>query len=167
MCAPNAGEAMTLRQGLVACGINNIRIAKTLEQFAPLCVAVQPDVAILSLSPDLAAALALIKQIRSGARSLNRYLPVIAAKHNPSTAVVHGAIDSGTHEFLLLPASIKSLSTLIYRAVLISRPFISVSSYAGPCRRRRQTTYTGADRRLAPWPGYVHAAHKAQAAEAG
>ncbi len=96
----------------------------------------------------------------------NRFVPIIAAQHNPSSAAVHGAINAGTHEFLLLPASIKSLSTLIHRAVFISRPFIDVAGYAGPCRRRRQGAFAHPDRRVAPWPGYVHASHKAQAAEA-
>ena len=164
--APDTGEAETLRQVLTASGVSNVRVVKTADQFLMLCAEVQPDVAILGLGPDLAAAVGLIKQVRAGARGVNRFLPIIAAKQNPSTALVHAAIDSGTHEFLLLPASVKSLSTHIYRAVFISRPFIAEPAYAGPCRRRRPGAYSGPDRRSVPWPGYVHAAHKAQTAEA-
>jgi hypothetical protein len=104
-----------------------------------------------------------LKRIRSGAQGANRFLPIIVAQAQPSAQAVRQAIDNGAHEIMVLPASLKSVSNLIYRAVFISRPFIEVANYVGPCRRRRASRdYRGPDRRRAPWPGYVHASHKAQ-----
>lgn len=161
---PSAGEGLILRQGLAGCGIKSPKSANSPSHFLAMCASGQLDVAIVSLGPASEAALALIRQVRAGAQGANQYLPIIAAQAAPSSASVHAAINAGAHEFLALPPSIKTLSALIYRAVFISRPFIKSPNYVGPCRRRREVARPGPERRIADWPGYVHAAHKAQAA---
>ncbi len=107
------------------------------------------------LSNDPRGVLNLLTKLRSGEQDANRYLPVILAQHNPSAPDVSAAINAGMHEFLVLPATIKSLSTLVYRAIFVARPFIVSPNYAGPCRRRRPSAIAHADRRLAVWPGYL------------
>jgi two-component system, chemotaxis family, chemotaxis protein CheY len=164
--AASPGEATTLRESLLACGITNIRLVRTAQHFFVACKDVQPDVAILCLGSDPRSVLALLSDLRAGTNGANRYLPVIVAQHNPSVPAVAASINAGMHEFLVLPATIKSLSTLIYRAIFVSRPFIIVPGYAGPCRRRRHAAIAHAERRCTAWSGYVHASHRVQAADA-
>lgn len=162
MTGHSGGESITIRQALVGCGIRGIHLARSPEAFLHVCRAVTPDVGIivLAVSDKSGQGLRVLKELRKEAEG-NRYLPVIVAQNSPCAAIVRTAINTGAHEFLSLPASLGSLSRLIYRAVFISRPFIVTPGYAGPCRRRRQLkNLPNSERRLAPWPGYIHAAHR-------
>lgn len=162
--AVDAPSATALREALRACGIGGVRSVRTPEHFFAVCQVDKPDVAILSLKGDAKAPFDLLKSVRAGERGVNPYLPVIMAQAVPSADLVRQAIAAGVHEFLVLPTNVNALSALIHRAVFISRPFIRVQTYLGPCRRRRQiANYGYPDRRKTPWAGYVHAAHKAAA----
>lgn len=160
----DAPAATALREALRACGVVSIRTTRTPEHFLAVCQVDKPDLAILSLKGDIEVPFDLLRRIRAGDRGANPFLPVMMALSAPSGEIVRQAIAVGVHEFLVLPTNVNALSALIHRAVFISRPFIQVPTYIGPCRRRRQIArYGSADRRKVPWAGYVHAAHKAAA----
>jgi PleD family two-component response regulator len=158
----DAPSATALRESLRACGVVSVRTTRTPDHFLAVCQMDKPDLAILSLKGDTEAPFDLLRRIRAGDRGANPYLPVMMALSAPSAEIVRQAIAAGVHEILVLPTSVNALSGLIHRAVFISRPFIQVPTYVGPCRRRRQIARHGTeDRRKVPWAGYVHAAHKA------
>ena len=164
--APTGPECAALREALLACGIAGVRVSDTPARFFSHCLGGGTDLGVIGLGNAAASGFGALNALRAGQGGLNRYLPIIVALAHPTAQIVHEAINCGAHEFLVLPPNVRALSNLIYRAVFISRPFILTSDYSGPCRRRRANPdYKGSERRRAPWPGYVHASHKAQGKE--
>jgi two-component system, chemotaxis family, chemotaxis protein CheY len=158
--APTAWDAGSIHEALTTCGIIAVKIATTTQQCLILCRQLKPDLLIVNITSNRQAAYDIIRSIRAGTDGANRYLSIIAAKADPDGSAVREAINRGVHEFLALPTSVKGISSVIYRAVFISRPFVEVENYAGPCRRRRPVVdVSRPERRRTPWPGYIHAAN--------
>jgi two-component system, chemotaxis family, chemotaxis protein CheY len=91
--------------------------------------------------------LELIREIRAGNTSANRFTPIVVVSAYTEVREILAARDIGATEFLAKPIS----GTLVYyrlRSVVENpREFVEAESYFGPDRRRRELAQLEANRR--------------------
>ena len=156
-----SGELSVLRTAAGAANIKDTRIETQPARLFDIHYPDKPDCVIVPLDWKPELKLQLIRRLRRDAESFNRFVAIVGAMHRPTLAQVKTVLGAGAHEFFALPGSTTNLMNALYRAVFISRPFIETEAYVGPCRRRKANPkWSGPERRLAPWPGYIHPAHQ-------
>lgn len=91
--------------------------------------------------------IALTKQIRTHARSPNRFVPIIMTAGSGHLSRVMRARDSGISEYLVKPFTAEGLAMRITRVIEQPRHFVISETYVGPERRVKAAPYEGEDRR--------------------
>ncbi|MBF0250618.1 MAG: response regulator [Alphaproteobacteria bacterium] len=92
--------------------------------------------------------MAFLHMVRTHADSSNPYIPFIMLTGHTELNRVLTARDTGVHEFLTKPISVKKLYDRIRTVIERPRAFIKTGAYFGPDRRRRQDpNYNGEERR--------------------
>jgi CheY-like chemotaxis protein len=94
--------------------------------------------------------LELIRMIRTGPDSPNRYVPVVVLSCNTDADTVERARDAGVNDILAKPLSINTLYTHIEALVARPQRFVRAVHYFGPDRRRHVPTQRAAERRRVP-----------------
>ena len=89
----------------------------------------------------------LTRMIRSGAKGLDPFLPVILITAYSEMDIILKARDAGINEFLAKPVSAKLVYYRIRSVIENPRPYVRVEDFFGPDRRRRPQIYKGSDRR--------------------
>ena len=92
----------------------------------------------------------LLQWIRNHPKDDVRFLPVVVVSGYTTERIVNEARDLGANESLVKPISAKGLASRITSVIKNPRPFIEVSTYFGPDRRRQETKIDFADRRVMP-----------------
>ncbi|MBT3306727.1 MAG: response regulator [Alphaproteobacteria bacterium] len=92
--------------------------------------------------------MAFLTKVRQDIESPNPFVPLVICTANSELRHVCTARDTGMTEFLAKPVSAHTIYGRICALVENHRPFIRVSDYFGPDRRRRQSDrFAGEDRR--------------------
>ncbi len=134
---------------LKAAGMRDIRHAADGGEACQLICARAPDFLILDLEMPYDGVKTL-GQIRTGAASPNRRLPVIMMTAYATPARIAAMRDAGATEVVSKPLSSTKLLARIQAVLLQPRPFIDGRTYVGPDRRRaRAGHYVGPLRRSA------------------
>lgn len=108
-----------------------------------------PDIILCDWTPDLDG-IEFIRRIRLTDESPNPYVPIVVVTANTELRHVCIARDNGMTEFLAKPVSAKTIYSRLASVIENPRPFVRVSDFFGPDRRRRESIgYTGYDRRKA------------------
>ena len=136
---------------MIACGISEYLTCPDSDTAIDRIVNIKPDAALFVLEKEEVALRQFFQVVRARDFAGNRYLPLIVAAWRPSMALIKLAIELGASEIVSLPSSTEALSRAIYRAVFVGRPFIDVPTYFGPCRRRKQATFFGKEKRKLVW----------------
>lgn len=119
-------------------------VANAVEQFKTSC----PDIILLDDELGDASGLTFTQQLRNGEFPVPRSLPVILLTVRNRTKDVEHARRLGVTEYAIRPFTTQVLAERVESIILRPRPFITVESYAGPCRRRRDDPdYNGPMRR--------------------
>jgi two-component system, chemotaxis family, chemotaxis protein CheY len=105
------------------------------------------DIVITERELEPQSGIELVDYIRHSGESLDRLLPVIMLTARSEPEYVTEARDKGVTEFLAKPFTVDSLYRRIATVIARPRAFVSAPQYFGPDRRRRQTAYSGPDRR--------------------
>jgi DNA-binding NarL/FixJ family response regulator len=130
----------TVRDALVGCYMKVPMLTEDIEKALVSCETHQPDVLFISFIFDRQPALELMRAIRrsqGGVGCINPKLPIIITSHKPQPKQVKASIQAGAHEFLALPASRETLTTVVDRALNGGRTWVDHASYSGPDRRRQ------------------------------
>lgn len=90
----------------------------------------------------------LLKWIRSNEEDEIRFLPVIVVSGYTTEYVTARARDLGANETLVKPVSGNGLASRICSVIDNPRPFINISGYFGPDRRRTVMVFQGPERRV-------------------
>lgn len=135
-----------LRAILRELGIKNIFDAGTPEAGYEKFNQNEPDLVLIDWAPDFDG-IGLLKKIRTGENSNNSFVPVIMVTAHSETGRVIEARDAGMTEYLTKPVSAKRLYQRIAKIVESERPFVRVSEFFGPDRRRKKLEYGGGERR--------------------
>lgn len=97
-----------------------------------------PDIIICDWHMRPLDGLDFVRHVRASRNPALRLAPVIMVSSYSEFSRVVAARDAGVHEFLVKPITAKSLYQRIAFIVQNPRPFIQVSGYFGPDRRRVQ-----------------------------
>ncbi len=90
----------------------------------------------------------LIRWIRNHKNESLRFMPIIMLSTFASESNVIAARDLGANEILVKPVSAEKVASRILSIIDHPRPFIKVTSFFGPDRRRRQKPFKHAERRI-------------------
>jgi CheY-like chemotaxis protein len=149
-----AHARMLLRGVLIHLGIRHITECGSVEEaFAALCHG-QQDLVITDWDMPGGNGLALIRAIRTHARSPDPTLPVILLTAHGSHAQVRQGRDSGATDFLVKPFTPANIAARITDVVSHQRDNVITPTYRGPDRRRAQRP-VGHERRSAIPPHNV------------
>ena len=91
--------------------------------------------------------LLLLKWVRQGKDSPNRFLPFIMMSGAADAESVEQARDAGASEFLAKPFSAKSVCERVLEVIDYPRQFVATRDYFGPDRHRRHDVIEHKDRR--------------------
>ncbi len=127
-------------------GINKIFDAATPETGFEEFNHKGPDIILVDWSPGFDG-LGLLNKIRTDSNSDNPFAPVIMVTAHGEADRVIEARDAGMTEYLTKPISAKSLYYRIASIVASERPFIRVSDFFGPDRRRKNEAVGDDERR--------------------
>lgn len=143
----NEMSANLLRDILAVLGAKAVRHATSIDQAIRRIKDGQPDVVITENYMDGQSGLELVDWIRNGIDSPERMTPVIMITASSEVDQVIEARDKGINEFLSKPFTVEALYSRLVSAIARPRSFVNVDGYFGPDRRRRQTDFSGEDRR--------------------
>jgi CheY-like chemotaxis protein len=97
----------------------------------------RPDVVITDwMMPNLDG-VALTKKIRAHPIEARKQTPIILVTAANQRSKIEFARSCGIDEFILKPISAKSIVDRLREVIERPRPFVSLRTYSGPCRRRR------------------------------
>ena len=105
-----------------------------------------PDIVLVDWSPGFDG-IGLLNKIRNDTNSDNPFVPVIMVTAHGEADRVIEARDAGMTEYLTKPISAKSLYRRIASIVESERPFIRISDFFGPDRRRKKEAFGDNERR--------------------
>jgi CheY-like chemotaxis protein len=97
----------------------------------------RPDVVITDWMMPNMDGVALTKKIRSHPIEARKQVPIILVTSNSLRSKIEFARTCGIDEFILKPISAKSIVDRLREVVERPRPFLTLPTYSGPCRRRR------------------------------
>jgi two-component system, chemotaxis family, chemotaxis protein CheY len=130
-------------------GITNINVAE--DGFSGLIEFEEhrPDVVLTDwVMPNLDG-VALTKKIRAHPIDARKQTPIIMVTSTNQRSKIEFARSCGIDEFILKPISAKSIVDRLREVIERPRPFVSLRTYSGPCRRRRaEPNFRGPYRRF-------------------
>jgi CheY-like chemotaxis protein len=107
-----------------------------------------PDILITDIKMPIFDGIELTQMIRNPDGSKHPYLPIIVLSAYSERKRVLQARDAGATEFLCKPVSANALYKRVQNVIENPRPFIKVSTYFGPDRRRSaDPNFNGEERR--------------------
>lgn len=108
------------------------------------------DVIITEFMMTPVDGLEFVRLVRTGSDSPNPFVPIIMLTAYTERRNIMQARDAGITEFLAKPISARSLYARLHSAVFRPRPFIKVTQYFGPDRRRHASAKPSG-RRTSPY----------------
>lgn len=89
----------------------------------------------------------LVRHIRQSDQSVSADLPIILCTGYTEFGRIVQARDAGVDEIIAKPYAAADLYLRLHAALFKTRPFVTIESYTGPDRRRKQRDFDGHDRR--------------------
>ncbi len=125
-----------IKELLKAIGITDVREASEPIEALELMKTVPIDILLVDFSMPMIDGVEFVHMIRTGDDSPNPFIPIIMITGHSEKSKVLSARDAGVNEFLVKPINAKSLMMRLQNVIERPRPFIRISSYFGPDRRR-------------------------------
>lgn len=139
-----------LRRILGVLGCRRVTEAKSVELAWNTILLSPPDLLIVDWEMQESDGLELVRRIRHEDASPEKYMPIIMlTAHSEHTRIVE-ARDSGINEFIIKPLSPEILFQRLNAVIEHPRPFIRISDFFGPDRRRHKKPFKGEERRKGP-----------------
>ncbi len=104
------------------------------------------DLILCDWTPDLNG-MDFLTKLRQHEDSPNPFVPVVVCTASTEYRHVCTARDKGMTEFLAKPVSAKTIYSRICAVIENHRPFIRISNFFGPDRRRHVNDYYGGENR--------------------
>lgn len=151
----NAHMRGLLRVILTSFGLRRIEEAADCNEAVALVAGGDLDIAFVDFKLGGLDGIEFCKRIRNDPESPNRYLPLIMITAYSERGRVLEAINAGVDEFLVKPVRAVDVANRVNAVVERRRPFVKVSGYFGPDRRRRDDPRHKGPWRRAGDPGTV------------
>lgn len=121
--------------------------ANTSDVALRLVAETEPDLVIIDWELKPMSGIDLVRELRNEATSPNPTIPIIMISGHCSMERVTMSRDNGANEFMAKPITVDALYKRIVSLIEHPRPFIRISNYFGPCRRRKIEEFAGGERR--------------------
>lgn len=144
-----------LRVILTSFGLRRIEEAADCNEALAVVAGGDLDIAFVDFKLGGLDGIEFCKRIRNDPESPNRYLPLIMITAYSERGRVLEAINAGVDEFLVKPVRAVDVANRVNAVVERRRPFVKVSGYFGPDRRRRDDPRHKGPWRRASDPGTV------------
>ena len=142
---------------------SQIWVAETNEKAIRLAGSYDPHIIFAEMGPVPVDGIAFTRELRRSHMSA-RYAPVIMITGQATAGGILAARDSGVHEFLRKPFTLKDLLRRLEAVTLRQRDWVEAVNYVGPDRRRFNSgDYQGALKRRSDAPATPNAEKMAQA----
>ncbi|WKL56104.1 response regulator [Asticcacaulis sp. ZE23SCel15] len=105
------------------------------------------DIVIVDYQMHVLDGVDFVKLVRTSTDSANRFVPIIMLTAHSEKSRVTSARDAGVTEFCAKPVTANELYRKISAIVNSPRPFVKVTGYFGPDRRRRNDKKFGGQER--------------------
>jgi len=106
------------------------------------------DIVIVDYQMEVLNGIEFINLVRNSTDSSNKFIPIIMLTAHSERTHVEGARDAGANEFCCKPVTAMELFRKVVSVIDFPRPFIKVSGFFGPDRRRKSDgNYEGPERR--------------------
>ncbi len=151
----NAHMRGLLRVILTSFGLRRIEEAADCNEALAVVAGGDLDIAFVDFKLGGLDGIEFCKRIRNDPESPNRYLPLIMITAYSERGRVLEAINAGVDEFLVKPVRAVDVANRVNAVVERRRPFVKVSGYFGPDRRRRDDPRHKGPWRRASDPGTV------------
>ena len=151
----NAHMRGLLRVILTSFGLRRNEEAADCNEAVALVAGGDLDIAFVDFKLGGLDGIEFCKRIRNDPESPNRYLPLIMITAYSERGRVLEAINAGVDEFLVKPVRAVDVANRVNAVVERRRPFVKVSGYFGPDRRRRDDPRHKGPWRRASDPGTV------------
>lgn len=151
----NAHMRGLLRVILTSFGLRRIEEAADCNEALALVAGGDLDIGFVDFKLGGLDGIEFCKRIRNDPESPNRYLPLIMITAYSERGRVLEAINAGVDEFLVKPVRAVDVANRVNAVVERRRPFVQVSGYFGPDRRRRDDPRHKGPWRRASDPGTV------------
>lgn len=136
-----------IKQVLRALGIRLVKTATNgVDAFTEMR-GMPVDIVICDMAMSPIDGVEFTRLVRTASDSPNPFVPLIMLTGHTERANVQEARDAGITEFLAKPISARNIYARILEVIENPRPFIRAGKYVGPCRRRGDMPFDGADRR--------------------
>lgn len=132
---------------LKALGIRELESATDGRDAVKMLAKIEIDLIITDLLLPFVDGFELTQLVRSGEAGGDPFVPIIMLSGDADKGNIFKARDVGVNEFLAKPVSSKDLYRRIRRIIERPRPFIRVSNFFGPDRRRRALDFDGPEQR--------------------
>lgn len=143
-----AGARRYLQQVLIALGIGRVTVAPDGSTALAALQRDPPDLLLCDYVMKPMSGLDLVREVRHGVASPNRFLPILMVSAFASEDRVASARDGGVTEFLAKPLTVRRLVNRLVEVAERPRPFVQVQGFFGPSRRRRSNpSWSGPFRR--------------------
>ena len=136
-----------MRAILVSMGIHQVKTCLTAEQGFVEMETFKPDLVITDWMMEPIDGIEFTRRIRAQEEGIDRFLPIFILSGHTEEWRVRTAVDAGVNDFVAKPVSATALYKRIVNAIERPLPFIRMSDYLGPDRRRKQSEFEGEDRR--------------------
>lgn len=135
ICDPNPQSARFLNELMRDISRAQVWVAATNERGLRQASVCEPQLIFVEHQADGVNGLAFTRDLRRSQLPC-RQAPVIMVTSEATAAAILGARDSGVHEFLRKPFSLKDLLRRLEAVTLRSRDWVEGVGYVGPDRRR-------------------------------
>lgn len=107
------------------------------------------DIVLTNWQMEPVDGLKLLRWIRQGKDSPDKFLPVIMVSGSADKQALMAARDQGVTEFLAKPFSGKTVLDRVRSVIERPRQFVKTGDYFGPDRRRQDQLFVGNEKRIA------------------
>lgn len=128
-------------------GLSGVYATPSAERAKELIAGGRVDLAIMDRFLENSEPFGLLSDLRWSKDFPKRDVPVIICTGYTLVDEIFEARDNGADEIIAKPIDVKQALKKIGSALFERRPFVDSVVYAGPCRRRRRSQFTGDDRR--------------------
>ncbi|WP_300296473.1 response regulator [Ferrovibrio sp.] len=143
----NRAMRHALRNVLLGMGFPSIILTGSVAETMRQLMIQTPSVLLLDHKLPGGDGLALTRRLRRDREDVGR-VPIILMAETPDAALVMAARDAGVHEIVVKPPAVEALVRRLMYVLKTPRPFVRVSSFIGPDRRRLNDRRRGNDRRF-------------------
>ena len=133
---PSLAPARLLADLLKQHGAKYVHVEASGRGAMEACQAIQPQMIFTELNGPNLDGLAFVRDLRQSGLAC-RKAPVTVVTADATAATITASRDSGVHEFLRKPFTMKDLTRRVEAVSLKSRPWVEAVRYVGPDRRRR------------------------------